>query len=378
MKNKVCILTTVHPPFDTRIFHKQAKTLVQAGYDVTLIAQHDTDEVVGGIKIIALPRPRNRFARIFGLTWRAYRLAVRERADVYHFHDPELLPVGVVLRLLTQKRVIYDVHEHYPNAIMSKDWLPLVVRRLVKIAFVFIEPLLVSRLNAVVYTTPLVGKRYARFKVKSVRVENYPLLEMFEGVHLADLEKREKRLVYLGGLTRIRGILELIEGFSLLQERCPDLDLCLIGRPDPDFFGQEIERHCERLGVAEKVRVIPPVPYGSIKDYLARCFIGIVTYLPYPNHTSCLPNKLFEYMACGLPVIASDFPLYREVIEGANCGKLVDPTKPVEIARAIEETLEDPKGWCEMSRNGYQAFRTKYNWTNETERLLAVYEELLA
>ncbi|NLM38812.1 MAG: glycosyltransferase family 4 protein, partial [Firmicutes bacterium] len=107
MNAKVCILTTVHPPFDTRIFHKQAKTLVQAGYDVTLIAQHERDEVVDGVKIIALPKPRNRLSRMFGLTWRAFRLALRQRADVYHFHDPELLPNGVLLRLFTRAKVIY-------------------------------------------------------------------------------------------------------------------------------------------------------------------------------------------------------------------------------------------------------------------------------
>lgn len=378
MKTKVCILTTVHPPFDTRIFHKQAKTLVQAGYDVTLIAQHDGDDEVAGIRITGLPKPRNRAARIFGLTWRTYRLAVRERADVYHFHDPELLPVGVVLRLLTQKRVIYDVHEHYPNAIMSKYWIPKPVRWIVKVCFSLFELLLVSFLNAVIYTTPLVGERYARLKVKSARVDNFPLLEMFEEVHLADFEKREKRLVYLGGLTRIRGILELIEGFSLVHEKFPELRLYLIGRPDPVSFAQRIGQLCERLGVAEKVLFIQSVPYEEIGSHLTRFCIGIVTYLPYPNHTSCLPNKLFEYMACGLPVIASDFPLYREVVEDATCGRLVDPTKPIEIARAVEEILEDPEGWCEMSRNGYQAFRTKYNWSNEAEKMLAVYEELLA
>ena len=377
MRNKVCILTTVHPPFDTRIFHKQAKTLVQAGYAVTLLAQHAGDAEVEGIRIKGLPKPRNRFTRILGLTWRAYRLAVRERADVYHFHDPELLPVGMLLRFLTQKPVLYDVHEHYPNAIMSKGWLPFPFRWLVKAAFAFMEPLFVSCLSAVIYTTPLVGERYARLKVKSVRVENYPLLEMFEGVQLADLAKREEGLVYLGGLTRIRGILELIEGFSLLREKFPELRLYLIGKPDPMSFGQQMEQLCERLEVAKKV-LIQSVPYEEIRSHLTRFCIGIATYLPYPNHMSCLPNKLFEYMACGLPVIASDFPLYREVVEDATCGKLVDPSQPVEIARAIEGILKDSKGWGEMSRNGYQAFRIKYNWTNEAERLLTVYEELLA
>ena len=105
-----CILTTVHPPFDTRVFHKQARTLARAGYDVTLIAKHKCDEMIDGIMVLALPSSRNRLARIFGLTWRAFRLALRQRADVYHFHDPERLLLGVLLKLLTEAKVIYDVH----------------------------------------------------------------------------------------------------------------------------------------------------------------------------------------------------------------------------------------------------------------------------
>ncbi|MBC7077734.1 MAG: glycosyltransferase, partial [Synergistales bacterium] len=135
MNNTVCILTTVHPPFDTRIFHKEARALVTAGYDLTLIAQHDKNEVVDGVKVIALPKPKNRFTRIFGLTWRAFRLALRQRADVYHFHDPELLPVGGLLKLLTRAKVIYDVHEDVPEQILTKHWLPALLRHPLAVVF---------------------------------------------------------------------------------------------------------------------------------------------------------------------------------------------------------------------------------------------------
>ncbi len=113
---KVCILTSVHSLFDIRIFHKQAKTLAKAGYDVTLIVQHTRDEVIEGIKVIALPKPKNRFHRMIGLVFRVFRLALTQKADVYHFHDPELLPVGVLLRLFVMSMRIMP-NRYFQNII---------------------------------------------------------------------------------------------------------------------------------------------------------------------------------------------------------------------------------------------------------------------
>ena len=118
-KNKVCILTSVHPPFDIRIFHKEAKSLARAGYDITLIAQHDKEEIVEGIRIVSLPKPKNRIDRMTRTVWSAYRKAIKIDADIYHFHDSELIPIGLLLKL-RGKRVIYDVHEDFPASILCK------------------------------------------------------------------------------------------------------------------------------------------------------------------------------------------------------------------------------------------------------------------
>ena len=110
---RLCILTSAHLAFDIRIFHKEAKTVACSGYEVTLIAQHEQGKKVDGVKIIGLAKARNRFHRIFGLTWRAFHLALKQKAAIYHFHDPELLPWGRLLQKIARKPVIYDIHEYY-------------------------------------------------------------------------------------------------------------------------------------------------------------------------------------------------------------------------------------------------------------------------
>jgi len=379
MMIKICILTSVHPPFDTRIFHKEAKSLVKAGYDVTLIAQHDNNKIVDGIKIIALPKPKNRFQRMFGLTLKVLYLSLKQNADVYHFHDPELLPVGVLLKLFTGRKVIYDVHEHYPNSILGKYWIPIFLRKIIKKLFEFQEYIFLPFIDYVIYTTPIVGGRYQRMKIKTERIENLASLDIFKDIPNSQNKYKhdEQYLVYIGGMTEIRGIEEIIKAFSITSKKYPRLKLYLIGSVTPESFKGKLNNLILDLRMNEKVRIISPVPYVKIKEYLANAMVGIVTYLPYPNNKSCLPNKLFEYMACGLPVIASDFPLYREIVNEVNFGKLVNPEDTQEISKAMEDLLKNPKELKKMSNNARRAFENKYNWSYEAKKLIYVYNFLM-
>jgi hypothetical protein len=208
---KVCVLTSVHIPFDGRIFHKEAKSLAAAGYDVVLIARHDKAKVVDGVRIVPLPEPKNRLQRMTRLLWRLYRLAVRENADVYHFHDPELIVVGLLLKL-RGKKVIWDVHEHYPNSILDKFWISKSLRRIASTAFDRFERAVVRFFDYVIYTTPFVGARYAKLNVRSGGIENYPLVKLTR----APVQSPQKKIIYLGGMSRTRGLVEVMEAFGLV------------------------------------------------------------------------------------------------------------------------------------------------------------------
>lgn len=379
---KVCILTTVHPPFDTRIFHKQAKTLARAGYEVILIAQHEGDKVVEGIRVIGLARPRNRFVRIFGLTWQAFFAALRQRADVYHLHDPELLPIGVLLKLFTGARVIYDVHENVPKQILSKEWLPKPMRKLVALVYKFVERVCLSFIDTIVIAEDSYIENYpGRRNVVAVR--NYPIISRIaygrQGSRWDRAEGGSFRLVYVGGVTKLRGAVELIEAMKILLEKgYRDIALFLIGPVTPLKLKDELAHLISQYGLERSVNIPGPVPYETVFDILARANVGMAILHPDPNYVDSLPTKLFEYMAAGLPVIASNFPLWREIVEGNNCGVCVDPLNPKAIADAIEYLITHPEEARKMGENGRRAVEEKYNWETESQKLLRLYEELLS
>jgi len=381
MSAKVCIITTVHPPFDTRIFHKEAKTLVRAGYEVVLIAQHERNEVVDGVRIVALPRPRNRFTRIFGLTWRAFRLALRERADAYHFHDPELLPIGVLLKIFTRAKVIYDVHENVPKQILNKFWLPTWSRKPIAAAYKFVERVCLPFVDVIVIAEDSYIENY-RGRKNVLAIRNYPIIESFK-THSFDTGwnkglRHRIGLTYIGEVSKLRGALELIEAMKILKTKgYKGIILSIIGPLAPSQFGEELRLLLRQHGLEGSVQILGRIPYEEVPNVLAKSHIGLVVLHPDPNYVDSLPTKLFEYMAAGLPVVASNFPLWKEIVEGNRCGITVNPLDPKEIAQAIEYLLTHPEEARQMGENGRRAVEEKYNWDREGQKLLKLYEELL-
>jgi len=342
---------------------------VRAGYDVTLIAQHDGNTVVEGVRVIGLPRPRNRLSRIFGLAWQAFRLALYQRADIYHFHDPELLLIGVLLKLFTRAKVIYDVHEDVPQQILTKYWIPRPLRKPLSVVFNAFEKLLAQMLDAVVAATEGIADKFRAHN--PVVVHNYPDLKMVPNSS-APKEKNEKVLVYVGGISKLRGAVEMVRALEYL-EHVKDLRLDLIGRFEPLGLKKELQA----LPGYRRVRYLGWLQPKDIYKHLQTADIGLVCLHPDPRYVVGWPVKLFEYMAAGLPVIASNFPLWQEIVEGNNCGICVDPLNPKAIAEAIEYLVTHSEEARKMGENGRRAVMEKYNWEREGEKLIKLYEELL-
>jgi glycosyltransferase involved in cell wall biosynthesis len=366
-------LTTVHSPLDVRIFYKEAKTLTCAGFDVTLIAQHNTNETIDGIRIIALPKIENRIYRMLMLTLRAFWTALKLKADIYHLHDPELLPVGMLLKLIKGKKVIYDVHEDYSKQMLFKLYLPKIIRKEIAFLVGMIESYSSKLLDAIITATDDILKNFSRHK-RVLSVKNFPIVSNFPIEE--ENEEREKgvfSLIYIGGLEKIRGITQIIEALAVFKSDDP-LRLVLCG----DFYPANFERKVRSLEGFKKVEYLGWVAPRDIPNLLKKHDVGIVCLHPTTNYVTSLPLKLFEYMAAGLPVIASNFPLWKEIVEGNGCGICVDPLNPEEIAEAIKYLMEHPGVREEMGEKGRRAVAEKYNWEKEGKKLLDLYAQLLA
>lgn len=368
---KICHITTVHSLLDTRIFYKEAKTLLNAGYDVSLIVRHNKDEIVDGIKIIVLPKTKNRFSRILFLTREAYNLALGQKADIYHFHDPEFLPWAEELKKKTKAKVIYDIHEDILKQILLKHWLPVILRKPISIFFDVYQKIKIKNFDYVITVREDIEKELRKFNSKIITVKNFPVLDYFKDINIKPLSKSILTLIYNGTLTRNRGIKEIVKALEFLPD---NVQLVLIGR----FSSLDFKQQIMSLKGFKKVKYFGQIPFEEIPKYLSRADIGVSCTLPMSNYRSVgEPTKIFEYMAAALPVIASNFSTRKKIIEGNKCGICIDPTSPEEIAGAVRYLIGHPEEARKMGDNGRKAVLEKYNWENEGKKLLKVYEELL-
>lgn len=362
---RVCHMTSVHSWEDVRIFHKECRSLAAAGFDVHLVACAPQPVDIDGVKVHAVPRKQGgRVSRMLRTAFNVYRTAKALNADVYHFHDPELIPYGVLLRW-QGKQVIYDVHEDVPRDIVSKAWIAPWLRKSIAFFFEHFENWAARRLSAIVAATPHIARRFSLINPKAVDINNYPLeSELMDGSQAATTGRN---ICYVGGVSGIRGAVEMIAALEYVDAR-----LILAG----PFETPQLEAEVRAMPGWEKVSYRGMVSRTAVRQIFSEARIGLVLFHPEPNHVDAQPNKLFEYMSAGLPIVASDFPLWRQLLDNVGAGICADPLDPRAIANSIAALLDSPDDTARMGHAGRQAVLTTYRWDHEAKKLAGLYDSL--
>lgn len=368
----ICHMTSVHPATDIRIFYKECQSLAKAGYNVSLITPEEKSENKEGVRIIGIsPSKRGRLFRMTVDVWKVFQAGLKEDAQNYHFHDPELIPGGLLLRILGNK-VIYDIHEDNPLNIQSRYWLPLWMRKPVSWLFKRFENFSARYFNYLVLAEPAVAKRFESINKNTAIIQNFPLLYEFSITeNEIPWQDRLDAVVYSGGIDLSYGIREMVEAMELVQRKL-NAHLILAG----NFSPESLKRKVQNLYGWKNVEYKGFLSRKKLTRILRTVKAGLVLRHPELRIQVTYPTKLFEYMSASIPVIVSDFPLWREIVEDAGCGLLVNPLDPHAIADSIVYLLEHPEEAETMGRRGRKAVEERYNWSNEEKNLLRLYKNL--
>src|SRR5437879_4110053 len=197
---KVVHLTSVHRSSDVRVFHKECKSLARSGKHVVLIAPHEGDEVLDSVEIKGIQIGGGRLVRMTRTAWSLYREALRQDGNVYHFHDPELIPLGLLLAA-HGKTVIYDIHEDVPADILHKDYIPRRLRRLLMWSVRKLEDAACRRFSGLIAATPTIAERFYPINANTVVVHNYPMLDEIVPNVVLPWNERPPTVAYIGSIS---------------------------------------------------------------------------------------------------------------------------------------------------------------------------------
>lgn len=366
---KICHLTSVHSRFDGRIFQKECKSLSLEGYDVSLIVSDGKgNEVVDNITIYDVGTENNRIRRLIEIPKIVGNLALELNCDIYHFHDPELIFVGLKLKKLG-KKVIFDMHENIPADISEKEYIPVFLRSIISYLYEKLEIYSVKRFDGIVSTRQSINDRLSKFNNNIRLITNFPEI-------VSKVEKKNTNtniICFAGAIVpnwRHREIINAIENIENVRY--------LLAGPADEKYLEELKK----LNGWKKVDYLGLIPFNEVLEIYKKATIGVAIYIYCKNMDGTTGNlantKLFEFMNWEIPIICTDYSLWNQiVVKEEKCGICVNPYDVQAITEAIEFIIKNPESAREMGKHGRSAMIRKYNWTNQEKNLFELYSNIL-
>lgn len=380
MPARVCIITSSHPFTDTRIFKKQGRSLVKAGFEVYELAPVDEiRQQVDGITVLGFGRIKNRWSRMTNFP-AMLKLAALLKADIYHLHEPELLLASLFIKTSNPKaRLIYDVHENYNDAIISdeKNWIPGWLKPELAWLIDTLEKPLSRFCDLVIAAGPDIEARFRKHRTISIR--NFAPTEIIDKELMNKRPQGKKvskyRIVYTGSITKTRGMIEILRALEIVNKKYPT-ELLATGIYQDADYQKQVE---SEPGYRSMIYLGYLPSYEEVVAQAVRADMAAICFHPDPNLDTAVErsNKLFEYMAMGLPLVVSNLPAWAELVNRHRCGIVVDPLDPQDIARGIMQLIENPEERKAMGARGRQAVKECYSWETEGKRLIEAYQKLM-
>jgi len=371
MKKKICHFTIVHKPEDTRIFHKECKSLAKE-YDVTLVTTCDNNYDKDGVHVVGIGYPKSTFDRVKRIL-SIIPFLRRQKADAYHFHDPELILTGFLLKKLYRKTVVYDVHEHYTSKFMVKKLGKFsAIKNLAIKGWTWMEKWMGNQFDLVVSADSFTAAQFT--KPPSIIIANVPTIDFVRNVpeERAINRDEEFRVVYLGTIHELRGLRKSVEAIE--KVKYPNIRLHIIGE-------SRYPELTKLFNSSDRVVYHGSIPWQHLNDELKKCHLGIALFQPVPAFTYYPGEnivKLFEYAGLGIPYLISNFDKLEKFVAINGGGLTVDPTDTDKIAAAIEKIYLDQALYSRLRKEGMAMVKNKYNWENQERILLDAYSEMLA
>ncbi|OQO72229.1 glycosyltransferase [Enterococcus villorum] len=376
---KVMMYSSVHIWKDARIFFKEAQSLSKE-YQVDFYAigsPEEADEYQTENLKIHLLKKRNRRKRYKNwiFLWKEIK---NSEAEIFHFHDPELLLLLPFLRKKRKDRIfIYDMHENFPKALVSKNWLP---NRMKRILITIVRPLerrLIKKNKGLIFAEKSYKEDYQSIfsSMPTCDIYNYPLYQP----NLPDnqIGKEVIRFVYVGRIAGVRGIWEMLHAVNKVSKTSQkEIKFRLIGQCEEELL-EEIISYIHKHHLEDVVEYSSFIEYDKIWKIYQESDIGFCLLHPIPNYMGSIATKMFEYMASGMPMIISDFPLWKNILQESQNGIAVDPFNEEQIVQAMNQLIENPELRRKFGENGQLQYKTKFNWGNEERKLATFYNQLI-
>lgn len=367
---KICHMSSAHPPKDVRIFVKECKSLAKEGYEVILINQGESFKE-DGVQVIGIGDiSGNRVKRIVSATRNVYRLAIDVDADLYHIHDPELLPFGLKLKR-KGKKVVFDSHEFYREQIKYKKYLGIFLPKIISILYGFYEDYVLKKIDGVIFPCTKQGKHPFQGKCKNIAiVNNTPILDELYNKYNPSIKKEERILCYIGTLSHGRGVTNAVKVAYETNS------ILLLGGV---FHSVEYETQIRKMKEFSHVRYLGKLNRKQVLDTIQESAIGMANLLNVGqyNQYDNLPTKVYEYMSLGIPVILTRSSYNERIIDKYKFGLCVEANNIYEISKAVNQIFETPKLAKQMGKNGRMAIKSEFNWEVDFQKMLELYKKIL-